>query len=154
MKLFHGTNIDFQKIDLSKCLPRKDFGKGFYLTTSRKRAQERAMDKCDKEGSGTPVIQEYEFDESVLDKLSVKRFDNPDNEWLDFILYNRQHSKGRGGYDLVIGPVADDGVILSINLYEAHVIDKPTLLKRLEYAKPYIQYCFLTERAIKSLERK
>jgi len=31
MILYHGTNILFDKIDLSKCRPNRDFGSGFYL---------------------------------------------------------------------------------------------------------------------------
>ena len=31
MILYHGTYTDFQEIELDKCLPYKDFGKGFYL---------------------------------------------------------------------------------------------------------------------------
>ena len=32
MILYHGTNIDFQKIDIRESNPYKDFGQGFYLT--------------------------------------------------------------------------------------------------------------------------
>ncbi len=32
MKLYHGSNITVETIDLGKCRPYKDFGKGFYLT--------------------------------------------------------------------------------------------------------------------------
>lgn len=32
MILYHGTNCSIDKIDLNKCRPYKDFGKGFYLT--------------------------------------------------------------------------------------------------------------------------
>ena len=32
MILYHGTNVDFDKIDIEKSNPYKDFGKGFYLT--------------------------------------------------------------------------------------------------------------------------
>lgn len=32
MKLYHGTNIDFKAIDLTKSNQYKDFGRGFYLT--------------------------------------------------------------------------------------------------------------------------
>lgn len=32
MKLYHGTNKDFDKIDLLKSKPNKDFGRGFYLS--------------------------------------------------------------------------------------------------------------------------
>ena len=31
MILFHGTNCDINEIDLAKCTPNKDFGKGFFL---------------------------------------------------------------------------------------------------------------------------
>ena len=32
MKLYHGSNILIDKIDLSKSKPNKDFGRGFYLS--------------------------------------------------------------------------------------------------------------------------
>ena len=35
MKLYHGTNIDFDVIDLTKSNKHKDFGQGFYLTDIR-----------------------------------------------------------------------------------------------------------------------
>ena len=31
MILYHGSNVSIQQIDLGKCKPNKDFGKGFYL---------------------------------------------------------------------------------------------------------------------------
>ncbi|MDR0842320.1 MAG: DUF3990 domain-containing protein [Acidobacteriota bacterium] len=32
MNVFHGSYIDIEEIDLSKCQPNKDFGQGFYVT--------------------------------------------------------------------------------------------------------------------------
>jgi len=32
MILFHGSNVPVREINLSKCRPYKDFGRGFYLT--------------------------------------------------------------------------------------------------------------------------
>ena len=32
MKLYHGTNIDFEKSDIDRSKPNKDFGRGFYLS--------------------------------------------------------------------------------------------------------------------------
>lgn len=154
MILFHGTNIQFDKINLGKCKPNKDFGKGFYLTPLQKRAKERAKDKCDKELFGTPIVIAYEFDEKELDTLSIKTFEETNTEWLEFILQNRDRKTSAShSYDIVIGPVADDGVITSISLYEAKVIDKETLIKRLTYAKPYIQYCFCTQKAVNLLKK-
>ena len=42
MKLFHGSNIDIQIIDLEKSKPNKDFGKGFYLSADYDQAMEMA----------------------------------------------------------------------------------------------------------------
>lgn len=42
MILYHGTNMDFDGIELSKSSPYKDFGKGFYLTDIRSQAEQLA----------------------------------------------------------------------------------------------------------------
>ena len=42
MKLYHGSNIIIEQIDLSKCKPFKDFGQGFYLTEIRVQAEQMA----------------------------------------------------------------------------------------------------------------
>ena len=76
MKLYHGTNIDFDSIDLNKCKPNKDFGKGFYLTDIKEQAKNMAIRRCDFTQKGTPVIQEYEFDENSHD-----RFIRTSNNW-------------------------------------------------------------------------
>ena len=36
--LYHGSYCEIRKPQLEKCAKRKDFGKGFYLTTSREQA--------------------------------------------------------------------------------------------------------------------
>lgn len=153
LKLYHGTNTTFDKVELDRCLPYKDFGRGFYLTTFRMQALGRARDKCKFEG-GTPTILTYLFDEKQLENLNVKRFENADAEWAEFIFTNRdRHNKKHHNYDVVIGPVADDGVIASIRLYETKVIDFDTFVKRLQFAHPNIQYAFCTERAIALLQK-
>ena len=43
MRLYHGSNVDIQKIELSKCRPNKDFGKGFYLTSIKEQAERMAL---------------------------------------------------------------------------------------------------------------
>lgn len=39
MLLYHGSFIQVSEIDLSKCKQGKDFGRGFYVTSSYKQAQ-------------------------------------------------------------------------------------------------------------------
>ena len=153
IKLYHGTNTTFDKVELDKCLPYKDFGRGFYLTTLRTQALARAKNKCNFEG-GAPTILAYQFDEEELANLNVKYVEKPTEEWANFIFANRnKRNKKMHNYDIVIGPVADDGVIASIRLYETKVIDLAEFVKRLEYAHPNIQYAFCTERAIALLQK-
>ena len=71
MILYHGTNSDFSQINLGKTKPYKDFGKGFYVTDIQHQAFELAKNRCRIWG-GSPVVQEYEFDESVLQSGSLK----------------------------------------------------------------------------------
>ena len=40
MLLYHGSYCEVKTPDLAKCANYKDFGKGFYLTSSKKQAGE------------------------------------------------------------------------------------------------------------------
>lgn len=42
MRLYHGSNMMIENIDLSKCKPYKDFGRGFYLTEIKEQAEKMA----------------------------------------------------------------------------------------------------------------
>lgn len=156
MKLYHGTNIDFTAIDIQKCKPNKDFGRGFYLTDIKKQALNMAVRRCDIENNGTPIVLEYEFDENALTsgELKVKNFEGVSKEWAKFIIQNRQ-TKGKHmhEYDIVIGPIADDGVVYQINLYMQHFITIEQLVQGLTYKKLNRQYFFGTEKAIAKLRR-
>lgn len=153
MILYHGSNTEFDKIDLTKCLPNKDFGRGFYLTPSKHDATLRASDKCAKEQYGVPTILRFNWDENNCGSLKIKRFEGVDEEWARFIIENRKRKGKKHDYDIVIGPVADDGVVLSLQLYEAGVLTMNALIERLRFARPTLQYCFCTEKAITQLQR-
>lgn len=156
MKLYHGTNTDFASIDLAKGKPNKDFGRGFYLTDIKRQALEMAVRRCDFEGTGTPTVLTYDFDENLLNtgELKVKGFEGVSNEWAEFILANRRaRGKRVHDYDIVIGPVADDGVVFQLNLYQQHLITIEQLVQGLTFRKLNNQYFFGTERAISKLIR-
>ena len=155
MILYHGTNIDFNVIDLDKSNKYKDFGKGFYLTDIRSQAEELAAKKSRLFG-GYPVIQEYEFDENMLQAgdLQVLTFSSPSPIWADFIFKNRnRHIQFSHDYDIVIGPIADDGVAYLLGRYEEGTLTIDELSKELDYKKLNNQYFFGTEKAIKYLKR-
>ena len=155
MKLYHGTNMDFDRIDVTKSKAYKDFGQGFYLTDIRSQAEDWAKKKTEIFG-GTPVLQEYEFDESILDssELNVLVFKLPTEEWATFIHKNRSRKACfRHDYDIVVGPIADDGVAYLIGRYDEGTLTITDLVRELEYKKLNHQYFFGTEKAIKLLKR-
>ena len=67
-------------------------------------------------------MQEYEFDESLLQDSSLKVlcFEGPTAGWAEFIYKNRSRRKPpfHHDYDIVIGPIADDGVAYLLDRYE------------------------------------
>ena len=153
MILFHGSNVQFDSIDLSKCRPNKDFGKGFYLTSIESQAIDMAQRRCNFDETGSPIVQRYEWDENN-DNLNVLVFEGVSTEWAEFIVKNRDRKLHEfHDYDLVIGPIADDGVVYQINRYLQNIITLDDLVKELKYKKLNNQYCFCTEKAILHLKR-
>ena len=156
MKLYHGTNIDFTDINLSVCRPNKDFGQGFYLTEIKRQALLMAIRRCAFIQKGTPIVQTYDFNETFLSSqsLNVKIFDGVSKEWAQFIYDNRLGKKRKEReYDIVVGPVADDGVVYQLNLFRQQLITIEQLVRELTYKKLNNQYCFLTGEAIATLQR-
>lgn len=155
MKLYHGTNVDFDVIDLTKSNKYKDFGQGFYLTDIRSQAEELAAKKSRLFG-GYPIIQEYEFDESLLSgaELKVLKFDKPSTEWAEFIFKNRNRDNNfTHDYDIVIGPIANDGVAYLLGRYEEGTLTIEELSDKLDYKKLNSQYFFGTDKSLKYLKR-
>lgn len=157
MKLYHGTNMAFEQIDLTKSKPSKDFGKGFYLSADWQQAKELADARVELL-DGEPIILSYDFDETLLtsEMLNVKTFDDYTQEWAEFILANRKRSSETPihSYDIVVGPIADDRVGVQLWKYLNQDIDMDTLILRLKYMKGItIQYYFGTERAIQHLKK-
>ena len=73
MKLYHGSNIVIDQIDLSKCKPYKDFEQVFYLTEIKEQAEQMARRTSAIYG-GEPIVTEFEFDDTTFNTLSVKIF--------------------------------------------------------------------------------
>ena len=156
MKLYHGTNEDFDKINLLKSRPNKDFGRGFYLSADFEQALAMAEVKVEQLGYGTPVVQAYEIEDDEWNFLHVLRFDSYSEDWAKFILQNRNNPEETSthDYDVVIGPIANDRVGLQLWKYESNMIDLPMLVHNLQYMKGItIQYFFGTERSLEYLKR-
>lgn len=156
--LYHGSNVSIEKIDLTRSYPDKDFGKGYYLTDIRTQAEAMSIRRVRIAGEGEPTLTVYSFDESQLHspELRVKVFDEPTEEWALFVLSNREASLTgyTHDYDIVIGPIADDGVAFQLDRYTRHMITLATLVEELTYRKLNRQYYFGTERALQTLIRQ
>ena len=154
MKLYHGSNILIEAIDLSKSKPFKDFGKGFYLSDIESQAQEMAQFKVSLL-DGEPKVTSFEFDkEAMLNaNLKVLFFQDYSEEWLDFVISNRE-GKATESYDFVYGPIANDKVGLQLRKFKDGSINKSELLERLKYMRGVtFQYFFGSDEATKFLKR-
>lgn len=58
MKLYHGSNIDIDSINLAMCRPYKDFGRGFYMTDIREQAEKMAV-RVSRIYGGSPIVNEF-----------------------------------------------------------------------------------------------
>ena len=158
MKLFHGSNIEIHVPDLSRSKPYKDFGQGFYLSDNYLQAEEMAMHKVDQLRTGSKCISVFEFDEQHLisGELDIRIFDDYSEEWAYFILANRDkyNTKPVHHHDIVIGPIADDGVTFQLRRFSTGIIPMEKLIEALKFHKgKTIQYFFGTEKALNYLKK-
>lgn len=161
MRLYHGSNVRIEQIDLRLSKDHKDFGRGFYLTKDYSRAVGMAQRTTAIEGFGSPTISPFIYNPGrVTDPLNVKTFSSRTAEWALFVLENRnKNQQFEHPYDVVIGPVADSSVDQVLMAYRQkygmeyrdpeHLRELATLLR---FPGPdYIQYCFSTQKAINQL---
>jgi hypothetical protein len=125
--LYHGSIYEFDRIDVVKGKPFKDFGIGFYtsqeeshavrLTLRNKYIEERRLAKHGKLKAVTPWLYTYELDLHELEGLKVKEFATADREWVEFIVKNRLSSEREHDYDVIMGPTANDNTNATIDLF-------------------------------------
>ena len=149
MKLYHGSNCLFEKIDLSKSRDKRDFGKGFYTTTIREQAVSWAEAIFDRYGGAGKFV--YEFDFEMNKDLKAKKFEEANKKWLEFISGNRSIGGVQHDFDIITGPVANDNTNRTIALYIAGIYTVEMALELLKYNKLNDQVSFHTEKALSFL---
>jgi len=154
MRVYHGSDTLIAVIDLQKCKPNRDFGRGFYVTKLRSQAESMAV-RITKRSKQIPVVTEYEFDEYAYEDndLKVLRFDSYDENWLDFVVLNRNTDKRKQAhdYDIIEGPVADDKITRNITKYLQQKISREDFLEMLKHSEPNHQICFCTVNSLQML---
>ena len=131
MILYHGSYVAVEKPDLDKCAKHKDFGQGFYLTTSLEQAisfSRMTLRRAKRDGL-IPVTEKTAWVSSfrVGDITGLKTFvfQTADRDWLHCIVgHRREHYFAEvrwqmKDYDVIGGKVANDDTNATIDIYIA-----------------------------------
>ncbi|MDE7335578.1 MAG: DUF3990 domain-containing protein [Muribaculaceae bacterium] len=141
MKLYHSSNVAVPSPDVVHSRDNLDFGKGFYLTPFFDQAVSYAQRFKRRNQEAWINVYEFEFDSS---DWKVREFELYDGQWLDFISKCRA-GKDEFSYDMVLGGIADDKVIRTLDRYfQGELTDEQTL-GLLKFEKPNMQYCIRSQ---------
>lgn len=150
MIIYHGSTVPVEVPKIIKSERNLDFGMGFYTTSNKEQAIYWAKIVAKRKGALKQFVSIYEFDfEKAQQELTIVQFDEPNEEWLDFVCANRSGKEMPNPYDMVSGPVANDKVYEVVQFYENGVYNKDDAIRRLKVDKLYSQIFFHT---VKSLE--
>jgi len=119
MKVYHGSNVKIDVIDLSQGALLRDFGRGFYVTSIFKQAEFWAKRKGKSQKKRRGCNRIYFFESAFTDNYKTLRFKDYSDEWLDFVASNRKNETQMNlhDYDIVEGPVANDDIVSRIDFF-------------------------------------
>ena len=140
--LYHGSRVEVRHPEIRIGRYHKDFFHGFYCTKLKAQAV-RWASRFRRAG----VVSVYRFDETI--PLSVKRFPEMTEEWLDFIVACR--SGVPHDYDVVEGPMADDEIFSYVQSFLDGEISRKAFWELARFRRPTHQISFHTERALAAL---
>lgn len=170
--LYHGSYARVRAIDLSKCEPRKDFGRGFYLTSSLKQARsfvplaaKRHVRATASEGAATSGwVSTFLY--TPRDDMQTFIFESANVEWLHYVVANRRGDlfpellERFRTLDIIGGKIANDRTAQTIQFYMAGAYGAPGSPEADETAIRILlpnrlltdQFCFRSERSLGALE--
>ena len=151
MILYHGSNVEVNEPKIIKSKRLLDFGTGFYLTSDFEQAKKWAIRTTSRREEGVPTISVFSFYEKDIEDLRTLSFEKAAKEWLRYISKNRTNKLVIDEYDIVIGPVANDQAIRTVNNYLKGYFDEDIAIQLLLPQKLKDQYNFKTERALSIL---
>ena len=168
--LYHGSYVIVDTPDLAKCAGKKDFGKGFYLTTSKEQAEGFVRASIKKaitqglieESQDFGYVSVFKYHDNT--ELSKYVYENADEEWLHCIVGHRKKNifldvvENLKSYDIIAGKIADDRTNVTITTYllggygtmGTETADKDCI-SRLIPERLKDQYCFRTKEALECL---
>ena len=151
MKIYHGSIEKVESPEIRESNRTLDYGQGFYTTTSYEQAEAWVRRRMNEKRASRGYVCVYELDERALQNLNTLIFDQPTEEWVDFVMQNRTQKGYVHEFDIVYGPVANDRVYAAFALYEGGLINKQALIAELKAYKLVDQYLFHTEKGLQAL---
>ena len=145
--LYHGSGETVMFPEIRKTRYTKDFSWGFYCTRSYSQAYRWAGRK-----SKTGIVNIYSYIEDST--LKILKFNKMNDEWLDFVSENRNGVYKGKKYGIIIGPVANDDVYTTLQLYLGGFLTREQTMQTLKVKKLYDQYVFATQEAMDLLQFK
>lgn len=154
MTLYHGSNLEVREPELVRSVRTLDFGPGFYTTLNRDQAVEFAHKVVDRnEGRGIATLNVYSFDEQTAFSLfNTVRFDSPNEAWLDFVVENRSGMYAGPEFAIKYGPVANDNVYRTIQLYMMGDLSRDEAIARFKVKTLFNQVVFSDSAALRMLQ--
>ncbi len=144
MRLYHSSYVSVTKPDTNHSRDYLDFGKGFYLTSIHEQAVRYAQRFLRRQKDAWLNTYEFTFQPSEWNILSLENYNK---EWLDFVA-NCRAGKDETNFDLVMGGIANDKVIQTLDRYFTGELSEDDTLGLLKYEKPNIQYCIRSQRML------
>ncbi|MDE5693147.1 MAG: DUF3990 domain-containing protein [Duncaniella sp.] len=141
MRLYHSSYVSVEKPDTVHSRDYLDFGKGFYLTSIQEQAVRYGQRFIRRQRNAWLNTYEFEFEPS---EWKIRTFDRYDTDWLNFVA-NCRAGKDDTDFDLVIGGIANDKVIQTLDRYFDGELSENETLGLLKYEKPNIQYCIRSQ---------
>lgn len=148
MKLYHGSYMEIPEPKIIVSNRMLDYGTGFYATTDVVQAA-RFTEKFIRTGKDR-IVNIYEYDENRANAIEITKlvFQEPNLEWLEYVVTNRLGNGKENDYDIVIGPVANDRVYTVVEAYELGDYTAEEAIKRLETYKLTDQVVCKSEKAL------
>lgn len=137
MKIYHSSNSIVELPDIIHSRDNLDFGKGFYLTPNKEQAISYAQRFQRRMQNAWLNVYELSYSS---EEWKEKVFYSYDKDWLDFIS-NCRAGNDNYDFDIVIGGIANDKVIRTLDRYFQGEINASQALGILKYELPNIQYC-------------
>lgn len=153
MIVYHGSNVEVKEPRIIKPNRTLDFGNGFYTTTNLVQATDFARRVTNNRKSGTATVTIFEVDEDLaFDLCNGLKFSGVVDAWLDFVADHRMGIYSGPSYDLVFGPVANDDVYETLQLYVNGAISREYAMERLKVKELYNQLVFKSDRTLSFLK--